>query len=252
VALHSEYFGRPWSCAGYEGFAVAHVQYGVRSDGCILRLGGDAAHSHWQRVFQLARSVTRLDVEATFRVNRDVPQVIHSHYKQLLKHSRGMKRGPAVSMLVKSDGSRTVYSGRRASNRFGRIYDKGRESGLKQFEGCVRYEMETKGKAAYHHARAVSSSNNPDGQAGRLACRFFSDRATCFGTLTKVFSQLTFLNVARVSVSLTDVDRKIEWLRRSVRGTLEQCIENRGFERVFSEIGLRPSLRFSIEEGGPS
>jgi len=230
--------GMPWNASGYEGFKVGHLQYGERYDGCLLRLGASVAHSHWQRAFALARKCTRIDLQVTFRSVEEPGVVIHRHYKELLKHNRKFKKAPAVAMLLAHDGSRTVYSGRRSSDVFGRIYDKHKESGLKEFQNCVRYEVEFKGRRAQAMAHRLITSSNPQLETVGHVCRMYSNRGCSLRRLTNAFRGCTSIDALTCPVLPNDVDRKLQWLRVAIRPTVALVAERRGIDTIQELFGL--------------
>jgi hypothetical protein len=238
-------FGRPWSSSGYDGFRVGSLSYGERHDGCMMRLGSELAHAHWLEALSCGDNVTRIDLQVTFRLSCDVAAAIGRHYRELKRFTNQRAKGPAVSMLIGHDGSRTVYSGRRSSDRFGRIYDKGRESNLAQWSNCIRYEVEFKGD----RARAVSSS-----LAGRphrmndialTSLVFFRDRGTsCRPLINGIPCPATFVE-SPAPVKLNDTARSLAWLSNQVKPTVIALV-NRG---LLDSVRDSLSLRWPMQDG---
>src|SRR5258705_6239234 len=60
VELSMGMYGKPWHQSGYDGFACGHVQYGERTDGCIVRLGSIRSEEHTSELQSLRHLVCRL------------------------------------------------------------------------------------------------------------------------------------------------------------------------------------------------
>lgn len=239
VQLHDGFYGRPWRQSGYEGFAVGHVQYGERDDGCCIRLGSNVADAHWHRCFAFAENVTRLDVQSTWRFKSEVGPLIQKHYGEILRRNKRFKKAPAVSMLVDGTGGRTVYSGRRSSDCFGRIYDKGRESKSPSFDRCVRYEIELKGK----RGKALSSDFflrrvQPVAIAA-LTLEWFRRRGCFLRPLIEKLGAHQNVFYPECPAILADAERSLRWIEKSVFPTIERLRAYYGDERIAA------SLRFS-------
>lgn len=238
VEISGGYFGRPWRQSGYEGFSVGHCQYGERSDGCCIRLGSHVAAAHWHRCYEFCENITRLDVQSTWRYERDCGPIIQKHYSQMLRHSKRFRKAPALSMLCDSTGGRTVYSGRRASECFGRIYDKGRESKQPQFDRCVRYEVEFKGDRCKSVALNIQRQTNAWASLADITLRFFRQRGCFLEGLYKSLGSFTFVNDAGFRVGPTDVEKSLQWLRSSVGPTVRRLQQYYTIENLSATLQL--------------
>lgn len=241
VQIADGFFGRPWRQSGYEGFAVGHLQYGERDDGCCIRLGSHVAASHWHRCYEFCENVTRLDVQSTWRYPSDCGPVIQRHYAQMLRHAKQFKKAPALSMLCDSLGGRTVYSGRRASDNFGRIYDKGRESKEAQFDRCVRYEVELKGDRCKLLARDIQRVVPSHEALADITLKFFRKRGCLLDSLYTSLGRFTSLDDIHISAGPTDVQRSLRWLATSVGPTV------RRLQQFYSIENLSATLQLSRE-----
>lgn len=80
-------------------------------------------------------------------------------------------------MITSHDGPETLYLGKRVSDRFGRIYDKFAESGLRCYQGCLRYELELKNDIARHTALMLDASMDHYSQVGAHVQAFVRERS---------------------------------------------------------------------------
>lgn len=152
---------RVFGFSGYRGMAAGEVSWGVRRDGCLLRLSSDAAKEHWAQVYGLATNVSRLDVQVTVQPVTGPTKRLLSHHKELRRKRRAVGRPPKFKFWYGPDGPEAMTLGSRTSDWFGRVYDKFIESGLPEWLGCLRYEVELKRFAASDIASKLDHTEEP-------------------------------------------------------------------------------------------
>lgn len=172
-----------WSFSGFHGDRVNGVQFGNRDEEVIVRLSSEMAHDYWREVYTHADNVTRLDLQATLKSERPVGVTIRRNFEQAKRLQHGRRRPTTLSVLSTNNGPSTVYFGKRVSDRFGRIYDKGAESKRPEMDQCVRYEVELKGKVASSTTALVSNQVRPDLFAARFALEYFEQQGCSLGKL---------------------------------------------------------------------
>jgi len=231
-------FGRPWSSSGYDGLSVGHLTYGERYDGSIIRLGSELAHRQWTNCKSFADNVTRIDLQATFRVTDRPLNVIQRHYKELQRFTRQRTKGPAVSMLLGHDGSRTVYSGRRASNIYGRVYDKALESKMDQWSNCVRYEVELKGNRARSVFHQLTPGEAAIAEASLASLEFFAGRGAVVSPLLKSIPSSTTVVDLKCFDRVTDISRSLAWLRNQVRPSVIALADRGLLQSVIESLSM--------------
>lgn len=236
--FYSGGFARPVSFSGYEGLQVGHVYFGVREDSALARVSSTVAQAHWQRLIETADNVTRIDLQATFDMGQDPQAGIKRHYSQLRRHAKQFKRFPRPSLFVGQDESVTVYTGSRSSDRYGRIYDKGRESKSEQFKNCVRYEQEIKGKRALRVAFGISEGHVCNLCLARTACRFFSERGCLLPALASSSSCYEVFTSSLHKVTSSDAVRVLEWLGQAVRPSVSRLIAGGFREQLGNALGI--------------
>lgn len=133
---------------GFYGQKTRHALYGDKKEWSMLQVSGYEA----KRGIILAHEGTqcsRLDLQMTVFVGEDnVTNTIRTAYQQACQTDRPEARHMKVTCIESRGKIQTVYLGSRASDIFFRIYDKFAESGKEEYRGCVRYELEIKGRAS--------------------------------------------------------------------------------------------------------
>lgn len=171
---------RPWGMSGFSGSTTDGVQFGVRDSEVIVRLSSNVAHSEWRKIYALADHVTRIDFEVTAAIIGLVGRRVREHFREASRHGAGKKSSPAATLVHCNKGGDTVYVGKRASHRFGRIYDKFAESKDPAFVNCLRYEVEFKGRLAEMMTKDVFLGGSEMVRIGSHVRTFFADRGVNF------------------------------------------------------------------------
>jgi DNA relaxase NicK len=221
-----------WAMSGYEGISCGQAQLGSRADGAIARLSGGLADENWYALSEVAENVTRIDAQVTVFHGPQLVNALQRHYREALRcHQRNGARHQ-VTRWEGTDGGFTIYFGSRASERFGRVYNKEAESKESAFTGCVRYELEAKGKTArLLSARLGDGRNVPQGAASYVR-RFLEDRGL----------SLSFLEVPATPISVhrprTDASCSLQWLNDSVRPCVDRLRARGRLVDVLDALGL--------------
>jgi DNA relaxase NicK len=230
--LHRGCKKKGWGMAGYNGYKVGQVQLGRRDQECIIRLSSHLAHTNWRRVYELAETITRCDWECTTRNNRTAQQRIGKHWRELQRASKGLKGKHKYTILRGSDGSSTLYCGSRTSEKFLRIYDKGRESGFVDLLGSVRYELECKGAFASRVAYDMVRESNEALAVCQLLAGFARARR-----LVLQWSCDPKLH-SGVRRSASDCDLTLAWLTKCVRSPAKLLVDNGRLAELLTALKL--------------
>src|ERR1044072_8667104 len=149
---------RPWSMKGYEGFICGPVQIGTREDSTLVRVTGAEGDAQWEKLWRVSDAITRVDLQVTLRPNIDPARLVSRVRRQSCLWSNKRKDDPLVGWRGDNRGGATVYVGSRFSDKFGRCYIKGAESGLDQYDGTVRFEVQFQKKTCGPLLRSVHQS----------------------------------------------------------------------------------------------
>jgi DNA relaxase NicK len=220
---------RVWGMSGYEGLKCGSVQLGERNDSTIIRLGSGVAWEHWQKVYHAGENFSRVDLQVTATMDRSPLSTISSCYQRALRHSKRRRGGPAVSILRSSNGTATVYLGRRQSHRFARIYDKGAESRLDHYKGAVRFELEVKGALCLPLLREISRGPRPMLECASQVVEHFRVRGI---SLPSLKTDHRALSAPR---RRSDHRRRLAWLRQQVSPSVKMLVAD-GYRPLLLEI----------------
>lgn len=223
---------RAWGMHGFSGFACGSVQVGTRDDEVCVRLSSDSAQRSWRDVVQAAQNVSRIDLQVTIQVQRDVAKVIDRYKRAARRDSVKSHNKKRVRWVQEHHGGYTLYLGNRQSNVFGRIYDKYEESKLDQFRSCVRFEAQYQSKLALWIANDLNGTNSSKPRIASYVSQFFDGRG--------VHLEVPYKDTARYSCSRprSDADRNLQWLSDAVKPCVLRLMSQGLGEEVFRALGL--------------
>lgn len=237
------YLRKPWAWKGYGGWQCAGLRYGTREDGTICVLSGEEARRGWGEMLRYRTNVTRIDLALTFELNVPHPDVAKICHLELVRMRRdGESLRVQHFPLVDNDvHGQTLYVGSRRSDQFGRLYDKGLESGSFDQPGCAwRYEVEYKRSAARQVADQLFDDYNQTADvSARVASTvndWFSSRyVPCAGDhWTKPYT-------VQIEARVNDIDKTLEWFSRQIRPSVRRLFASGvPVERVLDALGIDP------------
>lgn len=223
-----------WHAHGYEGWTNGHVALAGRKDGCILRISGQEASNQWHKAFRAAENCSRLDLAVDCYFDPPMLELSRQIYRDASHVKPVNGRSPTRSLIVSGDGGSTVYIGARASEQYGRVYDKGIEAKMAPAGVWWRWEVEYKGGHSYALGDVLSRTDDHRVAIVSNVAHWFRTRTTHSYTSTDGFSSIL------LSRDPTSVDRALSWLSRGVRPTVQRLIDVVGRDRVLSALGLHP------------
>lgn len=221
-----------WGMAGFSGFKVGEVEYGHRDDEFIVRLMSDCASHSWRKCYELADSITRLDVQVTVEMGQPCAPLVWKYYHKANALSEKKKRGPRNRVILGNDGGATLYCGERTSQRFGRCYAKGPQTKMSYYETALRFEVQYNGRLAKLVARRLYDAKHPADFCFDRSSGFFRDRIGFFPVRT------AFIGKDTCPRKRSDVRKKLDWLHDAVRPSVQMLLELGHVREVYDALGL--------------
>jgi len=220
---------RPWShLGGYRGTSMDSVHYGEGAQGAIAVISGADAMVYWATVIDMLKP-TRIDLQVTALLHR--PSNLASLYYDALEPGRTK----SFVLMTGTAGGATLYVGQRSSLQFGRLYDKGVEEGTYRPGWLWRFEVECKGRAATAAKRMLQCGSQSLGALiADMVWRWYDDRG-----IPPVWPLGACDVVLTADAKVSDRDRTLKWLARSIRPCLNR-LQQAGVTRpeLFDTLGL--------------
>lgn len=235
-----------WRATGYHGRRAGHVAYGVSYQGAIVRASSYSAFEHWQQLLNVADNVTRLDIQVTAKPVAGTQATLSRHHRELLKAPRYRGKEAQFKMWYGPSGPEAAVIGRRVSDRFGRVYDKGLESQLPEYAGHLRYELELHRRLAFNTARHLDSQEFDQDAILTQVREFMRNRglAVVDWCHKPRISPTTEQAISEASGRvIPEVTKALKWMTNSVQPAVKRLIESGHAEEVYAALGLLPPTK---------
>lgn len=229
----------------YAGSGIASMRWGYSDHlGYIILISGADAERFWQHLEPGRHRVTRLDLCVDFRPEK--PTLMSQELFAGLSKQRRAEY-PMLSLFIGPRGGDTLYVGSRHSQQFGRLYDKGVESGKEQPGVKWRAEVEYKKPLAGEMAGELILENSATRQQAIIdtVLHWFSDRG--INVLPDSENKLA-INVS-VEQRLTTAGRKLAWLHSQVQPSVQTLISLGLGREVMKSLALDEKAMAAIFSG---
>jgi hypothetical protein len=164
------------SIQGYAGVASDHVFTGQSERGTFIRLSSATADQYWLEFIGKGLRTSRIDCCVTLQASRDVRDVAYSiRYGDRLP-TRGRGKPAQVGFHSTDTGGDTAYIGSPASDRRGRVYDKGRESPTTYALGAWRWEVQSRHVVGDHVGTTLSRRDDAPKWIAAFVYDYFVER----------------------------------------------------------------------------
>lgn len=149
--LEEEHLGRKphfrW-ILGYYGRVGEHCFLGKNENGCMIQLSSHLAWGRWVDASHHSKRCTRIDLQVTYPLEQEPDSYLHEAWELGKQRKYGRGRPTELQLIDTNYGAKMLTVGSRQSELYGRMYDKYKESRMKEYQSCVRWEIEVKGKQA--------------------------------------------------------------------------------------------------------
>lgn len=226
---------KPWAGLGFTGEGSPSLKWGYNDKtGYTIMVGsGDIAHKYWQAALPAAKKVTRFDLCVTTLLRSKIEKLAEKHYQKL---DLGSQR--KFGHIRNSQGGDTLYIGSRQSQNYGRLYDKGAESGIHEPGFCWRYEVELKTPKSTEAARTmyeiVTNGQSAHNAIQAFVWAWFDQRG-----VTPIFPT-NGGSVMRLQTEtiIASPEKTLRWLRSQVQPSVKRLFEAGMGRLVLEELGI--------------
>lgn len=225
-----------WRFQNFDGRTAGSVQAGSDGPTFLLRLSGVLAYRHWKEVLPFATNVSRLDLQSTVRLNINDSNFAEQCEAHALKFERAHNHGRQIELRRHSTKGKTVYVGSPQSDRYIRIYSKGRESGLPEFQGCWRGEIQFGKKMAWSMSQQLHDWVSQETFAQKVVFESFRKIGVPWQGLYA--KEVLLASPPRPKNTL---ERKLTWLETQVQPTIKRLMDHYPLEVIMSKLGLGPN-----------
>lgn len=210
-----------WNNGFYFGLRIAQQKWGYREDlGYIWIISGEEAERQYHLCQPAKHRITRLDLAVDFMVEKRII-LATMLYGQAVENNTDKRR--KYSLFHNSDGGETFYVGSRQSVQYGRVYDKGVQSGREDPGWLFRAEVELKKPVAGLIAKQLSEREPKQRKKAiqGTVLEWFRSRSV---SLPQALDNDDLLDLT-VTKTITTNSKKMAWLSSQVRPSVVQLVE---------------------------
>lgn len=227
------------SLLGYDGFACGNCFYGHRDDGTFVQFSGPHADRYYHRIMMWEPRISRLDVQVTVRYKEMPLTEAKDAYRDGVAFSQRLPvhRRRKLFIIIGSDGGDTCYVGSPSSDERSRIYNKEVQSENPEYTRSWRWEVTFK----RDRARVAQRTIGPQDDGFRQRCvNLVRTWHITRGIMPPWVDCGSYLLMAPERTLPTDIERKLQWLERQVKPTVDYLREAGYGDRIAVLLGLIP------------
>lgn len=222
---------------GFNGYKAEHFFFGRREHDLMIQASGPGTNDMAIAAVPFASNVSRLDLQVTIWTEGEALDLARDGWQHLRSLPNGPGRPRSFSLIIGHPSGQTLYVNSRASDNFGRLYDKGVESKLGPAGLVWRYEVELKRDLARHAALEFVRGQQPQA--------FVSNQVHQWMTLRGVRPRFSPVGSSSYrGAILQDRNRDILfWFKQSVSKSIQKAIKTHGLTNVIESLGLQDQVQ---------
>jgi hypothetical protein len=220
---------------GYVGLSCGPLFLGQRHDGMAIRASGPLASELFEAADWQTWHPTRIDTQVTVRLPEyadDLAQLIADERAAQAKKS-GIKLTPKQLLHRGYGEGDTLDIGSRHSPRFGRVYDKQKQSDDAVYAQCWRFEVEFKKLMAPKVVEALGAAEDPGQTIIDIVAGQFAD----WGVYLPL-SDSPLCIPGSIGRREPDTDRSMVWLAAQVAPTVERLLGQVAVTEILAALRL--------------
>lgn len=218
---------------GYYGRLGEHCFLGKNDTGCMVQLSGALAWDRWYDAGNHSPRCTRMDLQVTWPVDDEPGLYIRHMYDEGKAFPNVNGRPAALQLTDTPEGAKMLTVGSRQSLLYGRMYDKGRESRMDAYQGCVRWEIEVKAEAARDLNAYMREHKNEAGTTRAIVKEFWQKRG-----MMPFWDTYEGLEGKPPVKRTRTVETKLAWLKAQVAPTMAFLLKEGKTEEAIRALFL--------------
>lgn len=243
IQVMAGYRRKSWQWLGYVGETVGSLKIGSRQDGDIVIVSGDLSELARKLLVGIPQNVSRLDIAFDVILGESDTVTARQWFSQKRGEVKTDEPRDEVCQIVNLNGGYTLYFGKREAELFGRVYDKGVQTGLLGPGVHWRLECEFKGRAAMSRWENLARTTQPQLLMAGWVKAFFLSRG--FTWLIDMISNTE--KAPRKVLFAKSPDSAIMWLQTQVAPAVKRLIDQGLAEEVERALGYQLNFQSDLE-----
>lgn len=230
-----------WRIMSYEGVGFqGSIRVGFSEQLGWIVMASSSSAKIWSKLVGAKAKVTRIDLAVTQNFSIEIAEVPRRYYEALKDVD---KRARNYSLIQNTKRGQTLYVGSRRSEKFGRLYDKGVQSGEALPGLSYRWEVEYKKPVSEELARALFAVKERQAETiTAMVFEFFDDRG-----IPPLFPKTGHAVELSTEARVTSLDRKLNWIRSQVRPSIGQLVMAGRSRELFDAFGIPISDEYLLD-----
>jgi len=231
---------------GYYGRSVGGCFVGERQQDYMAQFSSHHADAVFSNIYRSDAHVSRIDIRADVTYPVMPLDIARKGYRDAIRANNELplSRRRKLYLLVGSDGGDTLYLGSPTSESRGRLYNKEVQSKHDLFMRTWRYEVILRNNRAVRAAEILfSRGESYSGAALGIVATWYASR----GVSVRGWGGGEEIPINLARTISTDIDTRLEWLRRQVAPAL-RYLEEAGYTNELAEaLGIMKRSEESTE-----
>lgn len=222
---------------GYDGRSAEGFFHGRRPDGSVIIASGHRSCPLAPRIAQVASNVSRLDLQVTLWTQGEQPHLGIWCYESLKRKRQANGRPGQLTIIKGWPTGETFYLNKRASDAFGRCYDKATESKLGPERTVWRFECEFKRKLAHAYAQRVVSAESVSAFTNDAVRSWWAKKGLEIPATARSGRDL-------VELAITSPRRDfLMYVEKNLSKSIRDAVVSHGLVRVLEALGLSSQVQ---------
>lgn len=230
-----------WKIMSYEGSGYAgSIRVGFSEQLGWIAIASSSSAEVWPKLVGPKSKVTRIDLAVTQSLLIEVDEVPRRYYEALTNKDIATRN---YSLVQNTKRGQTLYVGSRQSEKFGRLYDKGVESGEALAGYRYRWEVEYKKPSSDRVARVLGAVKEYLAETiTAMVFEFFDLRG-----IPPLFPKSGHAINLTTETHITSLDRKLKWIRSQVRPSIGEIVMAGRSRDLFEAFGIPISDSYLVD-----
>lgn len=223
---------------GYQGETCGPLFFGRREDSFLLKESSAGAEQLYHQIPWKECNCTRIDLQATVKLEQyfgRVSDVLHQRRAAWFE-AKGIEPKPIQDHHDRTGRGNELRIGSRESPRYGRVYDKDKESGDERYRNCWRFEVEYKKMLAPKIVEFLQQEKSLHGAILDALLGQFDDWQIELPVVAN--GVLVAGSIGRREFA---TDRSMKWLATQVAPSIERLLATVDRESILEALGLAES-----------
>lgn len=225
----------------YRGVKTSSIFIGNRADSTLVQISGKMARQHYKQIVDLGTRVSRIDLEATVLVSPSRDDVALQSATEAQAYRQASSEKWKIRHINGYGNGDTTYIGSMKSEHYCRLYDKGKESGLAEYDSSWRYEVTYRRIKADHIARKLCTAIAPEALILSTVHNYFQSRG-----VNPLFPSNAIPPIKTPPEVPSSTEKTLKWIEKKLGPLFNRLIANGYGAELVQALPISELLKYVI------